>query len=325
MVVTGHAHSGGVIPRGTVPQPVVALLRAQRQVITREQALSLGAGRKLIERLLREGHWRRLDRGLFVAGTAPLSLEQRAWAGHLSAGPASAVGGAAALCLLGALREPASGVQVVVPPHSSPRLPAGYTLLRDGLGRLGHARGSLRLVRAEDALLDLAPQLTLEQFVGAVTDCTGHRVTTVARVASVLRGRPRMRNRAELKEVLADLQGIESNLEFVYRRDVERAHGLPTGIRQAPTHGRQRIDVLYEEYRLIAELDGKLGHVEGRFRDFRRDNEHAVGLLNTLRFGSFDVRAHPCEIAQMLGRAFELRGWGGGPAVCPRCQVRRVA
>lgn len=314
-----------MIPRATVPGPVTALLSAQRQVITREQALSLGASRKLIERWVREGHWRRLERGLFVAGTAPLTFEQRAWAGHLSAGAASALGGAAALCLRGALREPPV-LQVVVPAHSSPRLPTGYVLLRDGLGRLGHARGSLPLILAEDALLDLAPHLDLEQFVGAVTDCTGHRVTTVARVASVLRRRPRMHNRAELLEVLADLQGIESNLEFVYRRDVERAHGLPTGIRQAPTLGRQRIDVLYEEFRLIAELDGKLGHVEGRFRDFRRDNEHSVGLLNTLRFGSYDVRAHACDVADLLGRAFALRGWQGGPASCPRCRTsRRVA
>ncbi len=324
MGVTPAAHSVRVIPRSQIPTDVRTLLNAQQGVLTCEQASGLGVGRKLLDRLVRDGQWVRLDRGLYVAGTAPLSFAQRAWAGHLAAGPGSALGGAAALCRLGAVREPET-IQLVVPGHSSPHVPDGYALLRDGFNRLAHVRGSLPVVRPEDALLDLAPRMSIESFVGALTDCTRHGVTSARRVAMAVRRRSRVSKRAELLEVLADLQGIESNLEFVFRRDVERAHGLPKGRRQVVTTAGRRIDVLYEAYRVIAELDGRLGHLEGRFRDFRRDNEHAVSELTTFRFGSFDVRGDPCGVADFLGRALEVRGWQGGPASCPRCRGTRRA
>ena len=70
-------------------------------------------------------------------------------------------------------------------------------------------------------------------------------------------------------------EGAQSPLELTYLRDVERAHGLPTGSRQVRVAGRRVIwvDVDYEEYSTRVELDGRLGHQgEGRFRDRRRDN-----------------------------------------------------
>ena len=57
-----------------------------------------------------------------------------------------------------------------------------------------------------------------------------------------------------VRDVLRDYGGIESTLEWVYRRDVERAHGLPVGLRQVSTVGPWRHDVRYERWRLAVEL-----------------------------------------------------------------------
>lgn len=309
-----------------LPQEVPTLLEAQHGVLTIEQASGLGAGRKLVDRLVRDGHWTRVDRGLYVAAAAPRTFGQRAWIGHLAAGPESALGGAAALAWYRGAVPPPETVELVVPPHTSPHVPDGYALRRDGLDRLQHARGTLPAIRPEDALLDLAAHMSLESFVGVLTDCIRHGITTAQQVALAVHRRARVPNRKELVEVLADLQGIESNLEFVFRRDVERAHHLPTGLRQVVTSAGRRLDVLYDKYSVIVELDGKLGHIDGgRFRDYRRDNEHALSQLTTLRFGSVDVRKHPCEVAAFVGRALEVRGWQGGPAACSRCRGQRRA
>jgi hypothetical protein len=68
--------------------------------------------------------------------------------------------------------------------------------------------------------------------------------------------------------IIAD--GVHSNLEFRYVRDVERAHGLPAAKRQAKTvrgARSQYIDNLYEAFGVAVELDGRAAHpIEGRWR-----------------------------------------------------------
>ena len=176
--------------------------------------------------------------------------------------------------------------------------------------------------RIEDALLDQWGAETLEAFVGDVTDAERLRRTTPRQIERVARLRERQHNRHELLEVLADLQGIESNLEYVFRRDVERAHGLPRAKRQQKL-SRSRFDMLYEEYGVIAEVDGQRGHWDGRFRDYKRDNEHAGSLLTTFRYGTYDIRGTPCALADQLAGALTLRGWTDLPHVCPHCPTIR--
>jgi hypothetical protein len=68
--------------------------------------------------------------------------------------------------------------------------------------------------------------------------------------------------------------GAESPLELTYLWDVERAHGLPVGRRQASRLGLPYAsDVSYDAFGLLVELDGRLGHDgAARFRDMQRDN-----------------------------------------------------
>ena len=298
-------------------------MTAQDGVISREQALALGSSPMMIRRLHHEERWTPLGRGVYTDRDEP-GFRQRAWAGHLRAGDFSALGGEAALCLKGVRPEPGM-IQMVVPQEARRELPYGYVLLRDCIGRLEHRRGTLPCVRPEDAILDLAGGLSLEGFVGVVTDATRERLTTAKRIETVLRARGRMPDRERLLGVLGDLQGIESNLEYIYRRDVERAHGLPAGRRQV-TGRAGRMDLWYEDYGVIIEVDGKKGHQEGRFRDYNRDNEHAANLATTLRYGGYDIRGSACGVARQVGRTLELRGWPEVLAQCPHCLGRgRVA
>lgn len=247
-----------------------------------------------------------------------LLFQQRCWAGHLAAGDGSAIGGQAALHLRGVGDAPGT-VTVLVPRARRVLLPAGFVPLRDGEGRLPRARGVLPVACTDDAVLDATRNQSVEAFVSAATDCLRLRLTTPQRLETALRNRAKHTNRAELLEVLADLQGLESNLEFRFMRDVVRAHDLPKGTRQYRI-GSRRVDVLHERYRVAIELDGKLGHVPGRFRDLARDNEFMAQGIATLRYGSFDVRTRPCAVARQIADVLTLSGWDGVMRTCPACR-----
>lgn len=303
--------------RKPIPPHVGDLLSAQDGVIARQQALSLGVTPEQVRRLISEGWWTPFDKGIYLHRLTCPQFIHHAWAGVLRGGGQSALGGQATLYSTGIGREP-DQIVVVIPPGHGVRLRTPLVTLRDGIGRLSYRRGSPSRIRAEDAIVDLAAEISLEAFVGLVTDSIRARVTSALRVERVLKARQRMRRRGELMEVLADLQGIESNLEFRYRRDVERAHRLPRSQRQV-ARGRSRFDFYYEEYGVVVETDGRLGHVEGRFRDLRRDNWHAASGLLTMRYGSYDIRSDPCAVAAQVAMALQARGWAGGMARCPSC------
>jgi hypothetical protein len=134
------------------------------------------------------------------------------------------------------------------------------------------------------------------EVVSLVTTAVQRRMTTPDRLRSRLEQRTRHAHRALLIGMLADVaEGAESPLELRYLRTVERPHGLPRGDRQNSRAGLRYIrDVLYEEFGLLVELDGRDGHQDiGRFRDMNRDNLHALRDELTLRFGWFDSQPEP--------------------------------
>lgn len=306
-------------PRQHPEHTLAGLLAAQQRVVTTEQLLRAGVSRHVLGRLVRERSWTPLGYGVLLAAAGPPDAQQRIWAAHLMAGPTSAMGGAAALGLVGvdvcADGDPEVWVERRVRTRSRP----GWVKVRvDGEDRLAHKRGVLPRIRVEDALLDLGRVMSLEDFVGAASAALRRRVTTIVRLRRIAENRTRLPR--GVRDVLTDLTGIESTLEFVYRRDVERAHGLPSGSRQVSHSRGTRSDVTYEAYRLIVELDGRLGHEDRPFRDLWRDNEHASSELLTLRYGSADVRGRPCEVAYQVAAALRTRGWRGVFTPCRRCE-----
>ena len=116
--------------------------------------------------------------------------------------------------------------------------------------------------------------------------------------------------------------GAQSAAELLYIRDVERAHGLPVAVRQAPSHvGRSRLhDNEYVEQRLIVEVDGRLGHERwaDRVRDGRRDRQLLTTARLTTRVFFADVALDPCRTAAEVGAILTGRGWAGRPRRCRR-------
>ena len=312
-------------PRQPVPEGLTRLAQLQGGVVSREQAVGLGLSTSAIARLVRGGFWLRIARGIFLTAPIPPPWPALAWSGVLIGGDAARLGGLAAAHLYGLATDPPLPIDVLIPVGlSRPRSTGPWYFIRERPGaRLPGTVGSPPRITLEDTVLDLVgdPDCDDREAVNWLTMAVNSRRTTPQRILRAARHRHFLRQRALISAVLDDVAaGARSPLEVDYLNLVERAHGLPIGTRQARRRNTEA-DVLYEDFGLLVELDGRLGHTGmGRFRDMRRDNAATSDGLATLRYGKADVFGVPCEVADEVARNLMLRGWDGSPHPCHRCR-----
>lgn len=241
------------------------------------------------------------------------------WAALLHAGPTGVVGGSAAAHLLGAVAGPPE--QITVWHRRSSALQrigdtgAGVTFRR----AVRPGRGEPPRTPIEVTLLDLAGESTEDETVAAVTRAFSQGLTTPSRLFATLVNRQRTSRRALLTALCSEAsRGIESVLEWRFLTVVVRAHRLPEPIRQQRLAAGTRSDAYWQDFGVVAELDGRLGH-EQAFRDMARDNRLAMSGLQILRYGWHDVTHRPCEVAWQLREVLGSRGWVGDRGRCSRC------
>ncbi len=312
-----------VHPRQHLTPQLRRLARCQGGVVSRRQLLQSGLSRRAVDRMLAD--WTPLARGIYLLAddlTDP-PWTTRVWAGVLLGGPQARVAGLAAAALQG-LAAPADldTVDILVPHSRTVVAREGFRFLRERCGvRLPSPAGEPPRTRVEDTTLDLCSCGAVGEVVTWLTRACQRRLTTADRLRERVIGRPRMRHRATVLQVLDDVaHGATSVLEHRALVEVLRPHGLPTHGFQHRTGAGRVADLAFPEFLLLIEFDGRIGHVEeGAFRDRRRDNSHALIGWTTLRFGWSDVVGDPCGVAAQIAAALIERGWPGPLDRCPRC------
>ena len=311
-----------------LPPPCLRLLRLQSGVIASYQAESAGLRRRQIENLVRSGRWRRLHLGVYAAFTGKPPRDAVLWAAVLRTGPQSILSHQTAAGLYGLVRDSGRLIHVSVPQPQHTRPIAGLVIHRSS--RILQARDPGWLpprTMIEETVLDLAQEAaSFDDVISLLAQSCQRRLTAPFLLSATLETRAKMRWRSEISLALQDVaDGVNSVLEYRYLRDVERAHGLPAGERQAHAVLRRRSiyrDVRYRRYRVVVELDGQASHPdEQRWRDNRRDNAAAADGLFTLRYGWADVTEQACETAFEVGAVLGKQGWTGTLRRCgPRCR-----
>ena len=306
-----------------VPSGLMRLANAQSGVLSREQVLSFDLSRHVIARLLNTDRWRLIDRGIYLTLPVEPSWLALAWAGILIGGVGARLGPNASSYLYKLAEPEPMPVDVLVPVARYAQRHGPWHFHRERAGaRSASTHGSLPRLDVEATVLDLCARSTEGEIVGLISTAVQRRLTTPGRLSKALAARSRQRYRRLINDLLCDVAvGAESRLEVSYLRKVERAHGLPDGDRQRRRHGLPYFtDVGYDDYALLVELDGRLGH-EGiaRFRDMERDNRFALVDWTTLRYGWYDVVERPCEVAAQVAQLLMSRGWPGTPTRCRRC------
>ncbi|HEY2792802.1 MAG TPA: hypothetical protein VGJ28_10620 [Micromonosporaceae bacterium] len=300
-------------------------------VISREQALAAGLTRSTIDANIKARRWQRLYRGTYVTHNGPVSRLDRLVAVLAAAGPSAALSHQTAAELAGLSDRRAPIIHVTVPANRRiSRLNDARIHYSQHVDVRRHPTREPTQIRVEETAFDLAGLATsAEDAVGWLVAACARRLTTANRLAEALVLRKRIRWRRELSAALADVSlGVQSILEMRYLRKVERAHGLPTGIRQVRRDrpgGSIYDDVHYPAFGTVIELDGRATHsAETMLRDGRRDNIAGLRGDVVLHFGWSDVSERPCATALQVAAVLKARGWMAGPRRCgPSCDMIR--
>jgi very-short-patch-repair endonuclease len=314
--------------RTELPPDLQRLADWQHGVLTRCQAERGGLTRSAIRARLSQNSWQRLYPGVYATFSGPLPRTAALWAAVQRAGPGAMLSYATAAEVGGLVDGQSELIHVTLPPSRRvSRIPGMVVHISELADQKRHPVLTPPQTRIEDTVLDLAGAATrLDDAYNWIIRALGRRLTTQDKLRASMDQRGRMRWRADLAEALsADQAGIHSALEHRYARDVERAHFLPPGTRQAPVKRGQRTeyrDVLYEGYGVAIELDGRAAHPgDTRWRDIYRDNAAAADGIVTLRYGWLDIRQRPCQVAAQVVQALRQRGYHHSRPCCPSCQV----
>ena len=314
--------------RTQLPDELRDLAHAQSGALTRSQALGGGLTRTMIRFRLEQGVWQRLQTGVYAVYTGPPARLTILWGAVLRVGPGAVLSHYTAAELSGLTDRPSALIHVAVPADRYVERIPGIAVRRSGRARVAvHPVLAPPRTRLEETVLDLAATAsTLDDACGWITRALGRRLTTQGQLSEAMAQRAKLRWRRQLAQALtADWAGVHSSLEYRYLRNVERPHLLPRGIRQARAPlGQRNIyrDVLYDQYGLAVELDGRAAHPgDQRWRDIQRDNAAAADGILTLRYSWFEVTERPCQVASQVARALRLRGYTLAQGCSPACPV----
>jgi hypothetical protein len=319
--------------KSELPPELRNLACYQCGIVSRAQALRSGLSEDMIKFKVRSDRWRTLHPGVYATFTGGPGRTAQLWAAVLAAGPGAVLSHETAAELLRLSDKAAASIHVTVPRQRHVAAIRGVSLHRSGRAvEVVQRDSSPPRTRVEETVLDLTQTAaTFDDACGWVTRAFARDLTDEPRLRAAMRQRPKLRWRPDLHElIVAAAGGDHSVLEYRYDRDVERAHGLPEPVRQAPFVGpdgrRGRRDRLYRDYGVVVELDGRLAHPdEDQWRDKDRDNAAAVDHKQTLRYGWAHVRWHPCATALQVARVLRNHGWDGWPRPCsPGCPVERA-
>ncbi|HET7800443.1 MAG TPA: type IV toxin-antitoxin system AbiEi family antitoxin domain-containing protein, partial [Humibacillus xanthopallidus] len=277
-----------------------ARINGQAGLVTRAQAVEAGLTDEAIRWRLSTGRWVRMHPGVYLTRPGRSDWEVRAVAALLHLGSGAALYGRSAGHAWGLLESPGDPIEAVVPEtRRGGRRGVGIEVRRSRhIGARVHPTAWPHRTTVEHTVFDLAEGHDLDRAVRHAARACQLRMTTPALLLDALATRPTQSHRALLTLTLGDVDELESVAEVRYVRDVEAAHGLPTGQRQREGGGTRR-DSSYDGVQVIVEIDGRLGHEgwAGRVSDSARDRRSATRGWLTVRAGWVEVAGAPCELA----------------------------
>lgn len=281
--------------------------------MSREQLIALGASDRVIARMVAAGELTRVVRGVYT--TSHGGWLQLAWAGVLAGGASAVVGGEAAAHLHGLVPDAPATIRLYVDDRRVQH-PA-WQMVRSSRRGVGDPPRT----RMAQTVLDCAGSLSPGDLVILTAQAMRRRPEVAAEIEGLLAHSKWQPQRRLITDVVGAVrQGAESPFELRYLQDVEKAHGLPRARRQARVSGGRRVDVWYQDYALVVELDGRAYHRGAAvWRDMDRDNDHTLMGIFTMRFGWHQVVTSPCRVAATVAAALHSRGWPSAPTPCPRC------
>jgi very-short-patch-repair endonuclease len=296
-------------------QEIAELAKRQHGVVGRAQLLKLGLGRRAIGSRIARGWLHPVHRGVYAVGYALLFSKGRWMAAVIACGAEAALSHRSAGRLWGLVPLGPGPVEVT--------RPSGFRAQRSGI--VGHesllpedevtAIDEIPVTSAPRTLFDLAALLDKRQLERAMNEAEVQRLTDVLSLLDLLKRYPRRRGATTLRALLE-----AKTPESITRSELEErfvafldCHRLPRPRLNADlaVRGRAfRIDCLWEEQRVIVELDGRAVH--GTAKAFESDRQRDRILLvegwHSMRVTWLQLRDEALAIAADLRELLREEG-----------------
>lgn len=307
------------------------LLRDQHGVVTRRQLLARGMTDHGIEAHLAAGRWQRLHDGVYVTYTGPPTPQARRVGALLACHGGAMLSHETAGEMHGFVRpDPQRPIHVTVRYGCSVSRLEGVKVHRSrAFAHIGVEGSELPLTTRAHTVLDLA--MSADSADHAMRRAHQYALDAgvhPAALESAAHLRRPARHRRAIEDAVTLLRdGVLSALEHRYLVDVEQAHGLPAGQRQAPVlvDGVRRYeDVLYDlpRGRVIVRLDGFGTHADRRTAliDRRRFVAAAVAGDISAPFGWDEVTRTPCQTTREVEALLRAAGCEEPGHPCDLCE-----
>jgi Transcriptional regulator, AbiEi antitoxin len=293
------------------------LAAGQHGAFALDQLGDIDVTRRWLDNLVRRGQVQRAAPGVYTIAGSEATWHQRLMVGLLALGDDSWVSHEAAARLHGLDRSPEGAVELTVERcgrgrvmpfvvHTTACLPKIDRVTVDGFRAVSATRTVLDLARARvsrprlEAAIDSAVRLGLTS-------------PTVLSTRLASRRGPGFWGVRLLDDLLVD-SGGHTMLERRFLELVRRA-GLPRPSTQV-IHRRDgrtfaRVDFMFEEYGVVIEVSGQLGHStpRDRARDAQRRNELQDIGRKVYEYTWADVTEHPTLVARTLTARLHDAGW----------------
>lgn len=297
---------------------VRGLARNQEGVVSRRQLLALGFTRWQIEAELRAMRWRAHGRQTVAVHTGELTGCAIYWYATFEAGPRSAIDGHSALVL--------AGLTGFTLPHIRVSVPRGAPVAR----RTGLNVRQTRRLQADDVITSgvrrVRPSIAAvraglwarsnRQAATLLAMTVQQRLATADDVGLALLRVRRDKRRRFLEAIVVDLLSGAHSLGELDFAQLCRRHGLPEPDRQSVRKGpdgRTYLDVWWDEYRVVVEVDG-IQHqwVQASIPEARRQNRVSIDGETVLRIPVLGLRVASAEFMAQVAEALRAGGWASG-------------
>ena len=267
---------------------IVCLARRQQGLITMSQVRAHGGTIDQVRHRVRSGLWRRVRRGVYVVGAAPLTWHQEAMAACLAAG-SRAVASHRTAARLWALVPRSGQLEVTVADGDHVRLPGACVHRSILLPSLDCTTiEGIPVTTVSRSILDASASQD-PKVVGLWIDDAIRRLglglVELRSCAARLAGPGRRDIRAARWALARRLEGYDpgdSELEVRALRALADG-GLPTPVQQHPVRmpdgSEVRLDLAYPVDRVAIELDGWAYHGQRSAFDRDRSRRNALTLL----------------------------------------------
>ena len=271
------------LDKSTPDATIARIATRQHGALTARQLALAGLSPAGVTRRIAAGRLHRIHRGVYAVGHPRLSNEGRWMAAVLACGPGAVLSHHSAAALWGIhrrRRDDASPppVHVTVPSTAGKSPRNGIVLHRSStlIAGVRTRRHGIPVTTPERTLADLRPLLSGAQLAAAIREAEFRGLVNPGEVATD-------RGRSELEQRFLALC---------------RRHRLPQPVVNAPLD-RYVVDFLWQEHRLVAEVDGWESHrTRSAFEEDRaRDARLAVLGYRVVRFTWRQVERDPREIS----------------------------